>query len=351
MTIAVPRPDPAGMEADVFAPAPPPFAWRSRTRRRPENLTLAQALNRGLRKILDGAARVDRPRPGHRDLWRRVQGDRGPLRRFRPRAGLQYPAGRERLHRLRDRPRAQRAPPDRGVPVRRLRHRGHDPDHAQRGHDAFPLRRRAARSCCGCPAAAASRLGSFHSQELESLLPLDARDQGPLPEQPPGRVQRGARRLRGRQPGAPLRAQGPLPARQAPGRLGSRLPATSGAPARCAPGTTPPSSPTGRWSSSPPRSATTSPPNTRPSIELFDLRCLSPARPLGDHRLGRRDPPPHRPARGPADPRLRRRDGGADHRGLRAPPQGAARCGSPRSTCPCRSPPNWRPPSGPPGTR
>jgi 2-oxoisovalerate dehydrogenase E1 component len=49
--IAVPRPDPAGMEADIFAPAPPAFAWRPEPSV-PENVTMAQALNRGLRKIL-----------------------------------------------------------------------------------------------------------------------------------------------------------------------------------------------------------------------------------------------------------------------------------------------------------
>jgi 2-oxoisovalerate dehydrogenase E1 component len=51
VTIAVPRPDPSGMEADVFAPAAPPFAWRPEPGP-PENLTLAQALNHGLRKVL-----------------------------------------------------------------------------------------------------------------------------------------------------------------------------------------------------------------------------------------------------------------------------------------------------------
>jgi 2-oxoisovalerate dehydrogenase E1 component len=49
--IAVPRPNPAGMEADLFAPVPPPFAWRPEPSA-PENLTMAQALNRGLRKVL-----------------------------------------------------------------------------------------------------------------------------------------------------------------------------------------------------------------------------------------------------------------------------------------------------------
>jgi 2-oxoisovalerate dehydrogenase E1 component len=51
VAIAVPRPSPAGMEADLFAPVPPPFPWK------PEpaaaaSLTMAQALNLGLRKVL-----------------------------------------------------------------------------------------------------------------------------------------------------------------------------------------------------------------------------------------------------------------------------------------------------------
>jgi 2-oxoisovalerate dehydrogenase E1 component len=51
VTIAVPRPNPSGMEADVFAPTAAPFAWRSEPAA-PENLTFAQALNHGLRKVL-----------------------------------------------------------------------------------------------------------------------------------------------------------------------------------------------------------------------------------------------------------------------------------------------------------
>jgi 2-oxoisovalerate dehydrogenase E1 component len=49
--IAVPRPDPAGMEADLFAPTPAPFKWLPEPAQ-PDNVTMAQALNRGLRKVL-----------------------------------------------------------------------------------------------------------------------------------------------------------------------------------------------------------------------------------------------------------------------------------------------------------
>jgi 2-oxoisovalerate dehydrogenase E1 component len=60
ISLPTPRPDPAGMEGDVFAPAPPPIAWvpslgsdrAGAAGAAPEILTFAQALNRGLRKIL-----------------------------------------------------------------------------------------------------------------------------------------------------------------------------------------------------------------------------------------------------------------------------------------------------------
>ncbi len=49
--IAVPRPSPAGMEADLFAPAAAAFPWKPEPAAS-ESLTMAQALNAGLRKIL-----------------------------------------------------------------------------------------------------------------------------------------------------------------------------------------------------------------------------------------------------------------------------------------------------------
>ncbi len=66
IAIAVPRPDPAGMEADLFAPPAPAIPWVPSLDSAPpaalpqhpappapaENLTMAQALNRALRKIL-----------------------------------------------------------------------------------------------------------------------------------------------------------------------------------------------------------------------------------------------------------------------------------------------------------
>ncbi|MBM3851625.1 MAG: transketolase [Verrucomicrobia bacterium] len=59
VSLAVPRPDPAGLEADLFAPPAPPLPWRPRViAGHPDPaagtgpLNLAQALNAALRKIL-----------------------------------------------------------------------------------------------------------------------------------------------------------------------------------------------------------------------------------------------------------------------------------------------------------
>jgi 2-oxoisovalerate dehydrogenase E1 component len=60
LSLPTPRPDPAGMESDLFAPPRQPFPWvpslgsdRAKPEgAEPELLTQAQALNRGLRKIL-----------------------------------------------------------------------------------------------------------------------------------------------------------------------------------------------------------------------------------------------------------------------------------------------------------
>jgi 2-oxoisovalerate dehydrogenase E1 component len=49
--LETPRPSPAGMSADLFAPPTPPLPWKSAPST-PESLSMAQALNLGLRKIL-----------------------------------------------------------------------------------------------------------------------------------------------------------------------------------------------------------------------------------------------------------------------------------------------------------
>jgi 2-oxoisovalerate dehydrogenase E1 component len=61
VAMAQPRPDPAGMEADLFAPPVPPVSWvpsidsqptAKNAKPKTETVTMAQALNRALRKIL-----------------------------------------------------------------------------------------------------------------------------------------------------------------------------------------------------------------------------------------------------------------------------------------------------------
>ena len=51
VSLATPRPGPAGMEADVFAPPAPAMPWKQEPAA-PASLNLAQAVNLGLRKIL-----------------------------------------------------------------------------------------------------------------------------------------------------------------------------------------------------------------------------------------------------------------------------------------------------------
>jgi len=57
ISLPTPRPDPAGMEADLFAPTPAPLPWVASLgsefpNPESESLTFAQAINRALRKIL-----------------------------------------------------------------------------------------------------------------------------------------------------------------------------------------------------------------------------------------------------------------------------------------------------------
>ena len=53
VSLAVPRPDPANLQAGVFAPEAPALPWKPATgAARPETMTMAQALNLALRKIL-----------------------------------------------------------------------------------------------------------------------------------------------------------------------------------------------------------------------------------------------------------------------------------------------------------
>ncbi len=170
VSIAVPRPEAGRDGGRTSSPPSPALSLAPAEPARARNVDHGPGPQPGPSQGARRATGVDRPGPGHRDLRRRVQGDRGPLQGIRPAAGLQHAARRERVHGLRDRAGAQRPPADRGIPVRRLRDGGDDPDHPQRGDHAFPLGRAPARLSCGCPAAAASTFGSFHSQELESFF-------------------------------------------------------------------------------------------------------------------------------------------------------------------------------------
>ncbi len=51
ISLATPRPEATGMEADLFAPESAPIAWTAEPAK-PENVTFAQAINRALKKIL-----------------------------------------------------------------------------------------------------------------------------------------------------------------------------------------------------------------------------------------------------------------------------------------------------------
>ena len=157
------------MEADLFAPVPAPFPWRQpEPGRAAESLTMAQALNRAIRKVLaerpesivlgqdiatyGGAFKVTE------DLYKEFGRSRVLNTPLAESSCTGYAIGLA----------AQRAPADRGVPVRGLRDRGDDPDHPECGHDALPLGRRLPPG--PAPPSGAVGLGSFHSQELESLF-------------------------------------------------------------------------------------------------------------------------------------------------------------------------------------
>ena len=220
VAIDVPRPDPSGMEADLYAPVGKAFPWKPEPAAE-ESLTMAQALNRATRKILT-------ERPESIVLGQDIATYGGAFKvtenlftEFGRSRVLQHAPGRERLHRLRDRHGGQRAQADRGVPVCRLCHGGRDADHPQRRDDAFPLGRRVPARPAAALRRRRPRLLPFPGARIP--LPLHARAQGPLPEHAPGRLQRAPRRERGRQSGPALRAQGALPPREASGGLGSRL--------------------------------------------------------------------------------------------------------------------------------
>ncbi len=104
ISLAVPRPDPAGMEADLFAPGHPRPSTSDHPPRGepPDNGASAEPPRPA--EDPGGTAQIAGPRAGYRRLRGRLQGDGGSPGGFRPPARLQHPARRKRLHGICDRP-------------------------------------------------------------------------------------------------------------------------------------------------------------------------------------------------------------------------------------------------------
>ena len=86
VAMAVRRPDPAGHGVAALCPCPAALRLAARARCARERDDGPGPQPRASQGAC-GAARVDRARPGHRDLRRRLQGHREPLRRVRAGAG------------------------------------------------------------------------------------------------------------------------------------------------------------------------------------------------------------------------------------------------------------------------
>jgi len=215
---------------------------------------------------------------------------------------VQHPARRERLHRLRRRPRAQRPPPHRGIPVLRLRHRGRHADRAQRRHRPLPLRRRRPDR----PPASPRRRPHLRlvPPQDTAILSSDARPQGALPEHAARRLQRPPRRrTKTTTPSSSSSTRPSIAAAKPPVAWDTNYRDILVTSKSSAPATTPRSSPTAymvlpRRGSLP----TTSPPNTRSPSIPFDLRALAPLRLERDRSLPPTHRPPHRPSTKAAAP-------------------------------------------------
>ncbi len=167
ISLAVPRPDPAGMEADVFAPPAPPLPWKPEPAR-PEMLNLAQALNHGLRKILA-------ERPESLILGQDIATYGGA---FRVTEGLCKDFGRPRVFNT---PLAESACTGYAIGLALNRHHPIEEfqfaDFATEAATQITLNAATMhfRSGAACPLilrlpCGAVGLGSFHSQELESFF-------------------------------------------------------------------------------------------------------------------------------------------------------------------------------------
>lgn len=167
-SLATPRPDPAGMEADVFAPVAAPISWQS-TPAAPASLNMAQAINAALRKVLT-------ERPESLLLGQDI-GTYGGA--FKVTEGLLKDFGRPRVFNT---PLAESASTGYALG---LAMNGHRPIEEFQFADfvteattqitlnAATLRFRSGAACplvIRLPSGGGLTFGSFHSQELESFL-------------------------------------------------------------------------------------------------------------------------------------------------------------------------------------
>jgi 2-oxoisovalerate dehydrogenase E1 component len=168
IALGVPRPTPGNLESDLFAPPASPWPWRP-TPAEPEPLNLAQAINRGLRKILE-------ERPESIVLGQDIATYGGA---FKVTEGLYHSFGRSRVINT---PLAESACTGYAIG---LAFNGHRPieefqfaDFATEATtqitlNAATLHFRSGAACplvLRLPCGGGLTFGSFHSQELESLF-------------------------------------------------------------------------------------------------------------------------------------------------------------------------------------
>jgi len=187
-SLSTPRPDPAGMEADLYAPDAAPLSWTAEPAK-PENLTFAQALNRALKKIL--TERSESVVLGQ-DIG--VYGGA-----FKVTEGLLAEFGRPRVFNT---PLAESGCTGWAVGMALNGHRPIEEfqfaDFVTEAATQITLNAATYYFRSGAKVPLVLRLptgggltfGSFHSQELDSFFAGDARPQGSLPQHAAGRLQR-----------------------------------------------------------------------------------------------------------------------------------------------------------------
>ena len=143
-----------------------PTTRRSRVVRDMTTLTMAKALNDGLRAAMEDDPKVARDGRGRRPARRRVPGHRRPAEGLRRAARPRHPAGRVGHHRHRRRAGDARVPPGVRDPVRRVRLPGYRPDRPRSWRSCTTARR----GGCGCRWSCGSRsaAGSARSSTTAS---------------------------------------------------------------------------------------------------------------------------------------------------------------------------------------